>query len=266
MTASAIASTFTSGPVARWLDLPRENPDFAVSPDDLALEFDRMRSMPVLPQRPVLVLSGYHAPSMMVTRLARSLHAIIGGPPERFHAIAYPFATDIDAIARRVVRQIDRVWPNPEPHRTTEVDVIGVSMGGLVARVCAQLPLENGQKRLRIARLFTLATPHSGALLADRLRIDKAARDMRPGSPFLERLNAGLPTAKYELTCYARLNDRWVGASRAAPPGREPIWVSGLKHLSHSTITTDPRLLADIALRLRNERPLARRASKPPVD
>lgn len=266
MTASAIASTFTSGPVARWLDLPRENPDFPVTPDELALEVDRMRATPALPQRPVLVLSGYHAPRMMVTRFARELHALTGGPIERFHAIGYPFATDIDAFARRVVREVDRVWPHSEPHRTVEMDVVGVSMGGLVARVAAQLPLENGQKRLRIARLFTLATPHNGALLAERIRIDRAARDMRPGSPFLERLNSGLPTAKYELTCYARLNDRWVGATRTAPPGREPIWVSGLKVFSHSTITTDPRLLADIALRLRNERPLSRRASKPPCD
>lgn len=266
MTSTAIAGAFTKGPVAQWLALPHDNPDFAVTPDDLALTMERLRATHMAPPRPVLVLAGYRAWRIMVAHTARRLHDLVGGPEDMFEPLAYPHCGDIDRIARLVVRHVEKTWPNREPHRTTEIDVVGVSMGGLVARLAAQLPLEDGQKRLRIARLFTLGTPHNGAILAGKIALDRAAKDMKPGSAFLDRLNSGLPSAKYELVCYARLNDRWVGATRCAPPGREPHWVSGTRMFSHATITTDERILADIALRIRGEAPISRKATRPPMD
>jgi hypothetical protein len=269
MTTSALNPSLAPSLLGRFLAQPIDNPDFRITPEQLALDLERMRATPVVPQRPVLVLAGYHAWRLTVAHTASKIHGLVGGPAENFHAIAYPFSSNIDAMARRVVAGVERIWPNSgsgERHRTTEIDVVGISMGGIVARVAANLHLENGQKRLRIARLFTLATPHRGAILAERLRPDRAARDLHPDSPFLERLNATLPTAKYDLTCYARLNDTWVGSTRAAPPGREPIWVSGIRFLSHITISTDGRILADIARRLRAEPPLALRGSTPPCD
>ena len=278
MTTSALAQTFAlpaRSLLGRLLVSHVHNPDFPLTHAEAALEFERMRAFPVAPKRPVLVLAGYHAWQLTVASTARTLRSLVcgaGGPTNHFHAIAYPLSFDIESIAKRVVREVDRLWPNDgnwEPHRTTEIDVVGVSMGGIVARVAAQLPLVDGQKRLRIARLFTLATPHRGALLADalpRFARDRAASDLRSDSPMLARLNAGIPTAKYDLTCYARLNDKWTGSTRAAPPGRDPIWVSGLRLMSHTLITLDARILADIARRLRGEEPLARRASPPPRD
>lgn len=266
MSNSAIAGAFAAGPVAKWLALPHDNPDFAISPDDLALAIERLRATPMAPPRPVLVLAGYRAWQIMVAHTARRLHDLVGGPADMFAPLAYPHCGDIERIARLVVRHVEKIWPNREPHRTTEIDVVGVSMGGLVARLAAQLPLEDGQKRLRINRLFTLGTPHNGAILAGKIALDRAAKDMKPGSPFLDRLNSTLQTAKYELVCYARLNDRWVGATRCAPPGRDPYWVSGTRVFSHVTITSDERLLADIALRIRGETPIARKASRPPMD
>ncbi len=255
--------------LGRMLATSVENPDFPLTHAEAALEMERMRASPVLPKRPILLLAGYHAWRLMVASTARTMRSLVGGPAEEYHSIAYPLSSSIEGMARNVVRQVEQVWPNNEPHRTAEIDVIGVSMGGLVARVAAQLPLVDGQKRLRIVRLFTLATPHQGALLSSRIPgflRDRAARDMHPDSRFLERLNASLPTAKYDLTCYTRLNDKWVGATKTAPPNREPIWVSGLRFMSHTTITADGRLLVDIARRLRGEEPLARRASTPPMD
>ncbi len=278
MTSSALATILAPTPTAprsllgRLIASHTHNPDVPLTHADAALEFERMRATPISPKRPVLVLAGYHAWQLTVASTARTLRSLVGGESPLYHAIAYPLSSDIESIARYVVREADRRWPNDghwEPHRTTEIDVVGVSMGGIVARVAAQLPLIDGQKRLRIARLFTLATPHRGALLADalpRFARDRAASDLRADSPLLARLNAGLPTAKYDLTCYARLNDRWVGSTRAAPPGRDPIWVGGLRVMSHSLITLDARILADIARRLRGEEPLARRASPPPRD
>jgi hypothetical protein len=272
MTTSALSIAMNPSPgslLGRWLAAPVENPDFPLTHAQAVLELERMRATPVAPKRPLLVLAGYHAWRVMVASTARTMRSLVGGGPEEYHAMAYPFSSDIEGMAKAVVREVGRVWPHDEPHRTAEIDVIGVSMGGIVARIAAQLPLVDGQKRLRIVRLFTLATPHQGALLAERLPSfarDRAARDLHPQSRFLERLNASLPTARYELTCYARLNDKWVGATRTAPPGREPVWVSGLRFMSHTTIAADTRILADIARRLRGEEPLARRGSTPPTD
>jgi hypothetical protein len=148
-----------------------------------------------------------------------------------------------------------------------EVDVVGVSMGGLVARAAASDWVARrsaaGSRRVRIARLFTLATPHKGATLANRICPDGTARDMRPGCDFLSRLNAEPP--EHELICYARLRDWWVGATNTAPPGREPMWVDAPALLSHQLVTHDPVIRTDVARRLRGEEPLGR-PSHPPRD
>ena len=80
------------------------------------------------------------------------------------------------------------------------------------------------------------------------------------------RLDDALPGAGYELVCYAHTNDAIVGARNTAPPGVEPIWTQGTLVFSHSTARFDRRILADIALRLRGEKPLSLRGSVPPGD
>ena len=77
---------------------------------------------------------------------------------------------------------------------------------------------------------------------------------MRTESEFLETLNAEEPD--YEIVPYARLGDEVVGASNAAPPGRNPWWVSRSWFFAHAG-STDMRILADIARRLRGEEPFA---------
>lgn len=242
------------------------NPDFPLSLADARLELERQRASPIMPQRPIVVLSGWRALPFVSHSLARELNTHIGGPRDLYLPMSFWRHSRLTTMARRLVDRVQHHFPEDQPHRTREVDVVALSMGGIVARTAAALPLENGQRRLKIARLFTLGTPHSGAVLASRIAMDHAARDMKPGSPFLDRLNAGLNTARYELVCYARLNDTWVGARRCAPPGREPHWVEGPRLFSHLTISSDPRLIADIARRLRGESPLAQRPSHPPRD
>jgi pimeloyl-ACP methyl ester carboxylesterase len=248
----------------RLMDVPRDNPAFALSLPAARVEMARMRREPVRLTRPVVVLAGYRAWSLAPRGLCRTLATLTGADRERFMAIAYPFRADFAWIAGEVSRRIDVRWPSDDPDRTLEVDVIGVSMGGLVARAAAAG--HGSGKRLNIARLFTLGTPHRGALLAGRCVLDDAARSMRAGSVFLARLDEALPGAGYELMCYSRLRDTWVGATRTAPPGREVLWVSGTRALGHITLARDPRIVADIARRLRGEPPLAGGGQQPPVD
>jgi hypothetical protein len=114
-----------------------------------------------------------------------------------------------------------------------------------------------------MARLFTISTPHRGADLADLPALfGRLQLDMRERSDFLARLNrrndAGTEQGRYELVPYTRLGDGVVGSHNTAPPGHTPLWVPNLPlEPSHLAGFTDPRIVADIARRLRGEPPLA---------
>ena len=63
----------------------------------------------------------------------------------------------------------------------------------------------------------------------------------------------------YEMHCYVRLDDSVIGAASAAPQGRAAWWVANMPlELSHLGAAEDPRILADIARRLRGETPFTR--------
>ena len=68
----------------------------------------------------------------------------------------------------------------------TPVDLVGFSMGGIVARAYVQM-LGGHEK---VHKLVTISAPHHGTALA-RLLKRPVAMEMRPGSGFLETLNSG---------------------------------------------------------------------------
>jgi pimeloyl-ACP methyl ester carboxylesterase len=253
------------GAMARLLDVPCENPDFPLTHAGARAEMARMAHQPARPPlaRPVVVLAGWRAWPMMARSLAGALRRLCGAPADQFAAVAFPWCTDFAVMTRRVVDLVQARWPSEDPAWTREVDVVGVSMGGLVARAAAAgLGVE---RRLRISRLFTLGTPHRGAVLAARIAPDAPARDMRPGSALLAELDRvraeGGDGAGYEIHAFARLRDSWIGPGHSAPPGQEAVWVSGTRLLSHITIASDPRLVVEIARRLRGEAPLGQTSS-----
>lgn len=185
-------------------------------------------------------------------------------------SITYASRWTIESAAAHAVERVQDWLPCDHDAETAEVDVIAISMGGLVARLAAGDAFAASHRRLRVARLFTLATPHRGAKLARFIRPDPAAACMRPGSAFLQRLDDALAGATYELTCYAQLRDWWVGARNTAPPGRVPIWIAPrgafAYWLSHFAINFNDRVLTDIALRLRGMTPLSAVGDAPPQD
>ena len=230
-------------------------------------EWARMSDEPVALERPVVVLAGYRSPPMLAPALKSRLVHLTSHDFDDYLAVSYTLQTDFDNVVEMTVRRVDERWPSVDPEETIEVDVVAISMGGLVARY-AGVPTDQrtaGGKRLNIRRLYTLASPHRGAKLADAIALDSAARAMRPGSEFLAMLDEQLEVSDYELVCYAHLNDTWVGATRTAPPGREPIWNGGTAIMSHFTASQDKRFQIDIARRLRGEEPLGE-PSRPPGD
>ena len=250
------------------IHLPAHNPAYPATNAQVAAEIRRMQAEPVPLARPVVVVSGYRSPSGAASLLASNLRTLTGD--DRVTHVGDPFADTIESLTRTLVAHVEAEYPSDDPASTTEVDVVAISMGGLVARLAADNPALRGEpagKRLRIHTLYTLGSPHTGARLAAYVRPDRAARDMRPGSDFITDLNNRRAESKdtYPIVSYAILHDRLVGATHASPPGQDPIWVPGRVFFGHHLISTEKRIYADIALRLRTEAPLGA-PSAPPCD
>ncbi len=265
---------------------PASPPSFTLSLDDAAADLARMAADPRPLSRPLVVLGGYRSPTSLPRSLADALMRTLAEPSRQdVLVIAYPLVDTFPDAARLVVDTINARWPAADADETVEVDVVAISMGGLVARLAAtRVPITTSERaprpgdsppdpsparRLRMARLITLAAPHQGSILADTVAIDPMTFDMKPGSGFITELNSALAQragGEYELICYARTRDDIVGARHAAPPGADPLWLHGPGSFSHQTIQEDRRLIADIARRLRGEPPLARPTGPPPTD
>lgn len=232
-------------------------------------EAARLRESPVALQRPVGVLGGWRTPHLTARTLADRLCALTSGRIEDFVAVSFLRAWRVEEAAAKASRAIESAFGGGDEGWTREVDVVGVSMGGLVGRTMEAGAFGRwgeGAKRVRVRRLFTLATPHRGARMARLAAPDGAARSMRPGSAFLSRLDDALRASDMELVPYARTRDGMVGATNAAPWGMDPVWLEGPRALSHLTITQEWRFVIDVARRLRGEGAWVRSEGPAPRD
>ena len=244
------------------------NPSFALTVDEARHALTDMHDNKVTLKRPVIVAGGIGDPGVMASSLADQIEEIaddgsVVEPVSFFGAGTFAECRErlLEAVAELPVELPDE---KTDP-ATIEVDVIAISMGGLVARYAA-MPDEQGDdsRHIRIARLFTIASPHRGANLADLPTLDSRVRAMRAGSDFLEQLNDHLSDAEYDLVPYVRLDDVIVGAEQAAPPGESVWWLPNrVGEFAHLGAAADPRIVADIARRLRDEKPFTSPPAQP---
>ncbi|USN98563.1 MAG: hypothetical protein H6810_10355 [Phycisphaeraceae bacterium] len=232
------------------------NPKFPVTEEMAQADQRRMQADPKPLARPVVVIGSYRGPDPIVEAMTIELARMTTGERDDFLRIPTWFDGDIDKIAEKTVELVDNRWPVDAQgfeNKTREVDVVGLSMGGLAARYAAD-QLEG--RRLKINRLITIATPHRGAIAAEGSPLieDTAIVDMYRRSLFLTKLDEAYK-GDYEIIPYARLDDRIVGTINTAPPGRWPIWTNSARFTSHLTINEDRRILTDVARRLRGEEP-----------
>lgn len=236
------------------------NPSFPVTKADALADQERMIADPVPLERPVVIIGGYRSPDFNVNTMRSMLAEMTTGDEAMFTRKYTMLRGDIEQVAVELVEQVEREFPKAGfEGETVEVDVVGLSMGGLVARYAADRLAETypGDLKLRINRLFTISTPHRGAVLAERVPLieDRAVSDMVRRSLFLTKLDEAY-TGDYEIIPYTRLGDGVVGAVNTAPPGRTAIWVSApVIGGSHLSVNEDIRILTDIARRLRGEEP-----------
>jgi pimeloyl-ACP methyl ester carboxylesterase len=211
-------------------------------------------------QPPLVVVGGFADPFLAGRSLRDNLRE---RGIERDIVVVHPgFALSFDNAAEAVIDAVEDAVPSRQPEATVEVDVIGVSMGGLLVRHAAAL--EKG-KRLQIRHLYTIASPHSGAARADRIGFFGTAAAMRSDSRFLadlalrERAGRG---GNYGITQYAREHDWIIGVPGLKLPDhladrgdviwlRHPWW----KGNGHWTIYRDDRILDDLVRRLKSPTP-----------
>ena len=233
------------------------NPSFALSLDEARAELATMTPRPLA--RPVVVLGGFLDVGIGPRGFARRLNRVVAGDvPWLTFAHCVSFAQ----TRRRVVRAIDRRFgPGVDADQTIEVDVVGQSMGGLLALLAAQ---DDGTRRLAIRRLFTISSPLCGARLARLVPFNVASlhRDMRPGSSCVTSLASMPPTC--ELVSYVRLGDAIVGPEHASLPGGTLHWLDNpWPENAHAGALTDLRIVLDIARRLRGDAPVAQSPPAP---
>ena len=205
---------------------------------------------------PILVVAGWIDWGIGADRAADELEERF--PDRPIVGVSPGWHGTFDAAAAATVEALEEHFPSDDPDATIEVDVVAISMGGLTARHAATEAAPG--KRLRVRRMFTLATPHSGALASGRFGYFGTGADMRPGSGFLadlDRREAASPEGhRYPIVQYARDRDFTIGEDGVVLPPHlsrrgllirmpTPWWQTG-----HKDIYGDNRIFDDIARRM----------------
>ncbi|MFD6372270.1 esterase/lipase family protein, partial [Streptomyces roseolus] len=188
--------------------------------------------------RPVVLLHGFvdNRSVFLLLRRALARHG-------RHHVVSLdypPLTGDLRTAAEALGRRIEAVLARTG---RTEVDLVGHSLGGLVARYYVQCL--GGDARVRT--LVTLGTPHAGTSVAAPLAdAHPLVRQMRPGSEVLRELAAPAPGCRTRFVSFWSDLDRImvpVETARLDHPDLRVhnVRVSGIGHLAlpvHPTVAT----------------------------
>ncbi|MFP3988426.1 alpha/beta fold hydrolase [Streptomyces sp. E11-3] len=143
--------------------------------------------------RPVVLLHGFIDNRSVFVLLRRSL-----AQHGRHHveSLNYSVLTcDIRTAAELLARHIEEICERTG-HR--EVDVVGHSLGGLIARYYVQR--RGGDRRVRT--LVTLGTPHGGTIVAPLMSAHPIVRQMRPDSDVIAELRKPAPDCRTRFVSF----------------------------------------------------------------
>ncbi|WP_370665988.1 esterase/lipase family protein [Streptomyces sp. IBSBF 2507] len=199
---------------------------------------------PVSP--PVVLLHGFIDNRSVFLLLRRSL---VQHGRHEIESLNYsPLTCDIRTAAELLGRHIEEICERTGSER---VDVVGHSLGGLIARYYVQRL--GGD--LRVRTLVTLGTPHAGTKVVPLANAHPIVRQMRPGSAVIEELTMPAPG------CRTRFVSFWSDLDRVMDPletacldhpdlSVQNVRVSGIGHLAlpvHPTVATGIRQALDTA-------------------
>lgn len=209
-------------------------------------------------ERPIVVIGGWADPGFAATRVARDIRRATGD--DRVIAVHPGWSLSFDQARRSVTRAIDKHFPSDDPDHTVEVDVIGISMGGLIARHAIAPGRDELGPELRAPHLFTISAPHTGARLANTFRyVGGTGSAMAKGSRFRRDLayREQIVAQPYELIAYGRERDGTVGMAGMRLPDHlagTTIWLDTPWYSAgHGDANRDRRIVEDILRRLGHE-------------
>lgn len=172
--------------------------------------------------RPIIVLHGYAQNRANFVPLALRLRRAGLGPIFGFE---YWTLGRIAAGARQLGWFIDEVR---ERTGASSVDVIGHSMGGVVARYYVALAGGDGAVR----HLVTIGSPHAGTDVSG-MGVGHPARELLLGSKLCTRLAAAPPLQHTQMTVIWSRADALVPGGRQPPiPGAEIVMYDDLGHVA----------------------------------
>ncbi|MFF7545889.1 lipase family alpha/beta hydrolase [Streptomyces canus] len=210
------------------------------SPEDGAAQ------LPTEAKPPVVLLHGFIDNRSVFVLLRRSL-AQHGR--QQIESLNYsPLTCDIRTAAELLGRHIEGICERTGSER---VDIVGHSLGGLIARYYVQRL--GGDTRVRT--LVTLGTPHSGTRVVPLANAHPIVRQMRPGSELLEELTRPAPGCRTHFVSFWSDLDHLMDPLETACIDHadlmaQNVRVSGIGHLAlpvHPAVATGIRQVLDTA-------------------
>lgn len=189
--------------------------------------------------RPVVILSGWAEPPANWRQFRAWLESATCGCDRAILVPDLRGPGGLAAAAERVIELCAELG---------EVDVVAHSAGGLVAREAARE--SRGGRRLRIARLFAIATPHGGSPWSrfwPVLPWPLQAADCRPSGEFVAGLAADPSTSSMTISTYWSEGDVVVPQESAqAVSGTHHSYARPRGFFIHRRCAADPRLARDV--------------------
>ncbi|WP_369248670.1 esterase/lipase family protein [Streptomyces sp. R41] len=158
-----------------------------------------------------------------------------------------PLTCDIRTAAELLGRHIEEICERTGHDR---VDIVGHSLGGLIARYYVQCL--GGDTHVRT--LVTLGTPHSGTRVAPLMNAHPIVRQMRPGSEVIEELRTPAPGCRTHFVSFWSDLDHLMDPLETACIDHpdllaQNVRVSGVGHLAlpvHPAVAAGIRQALDI--------------------
>ncbi|MFI6344532.1 esterase/lipase family protein [Streptomyces sp. NPDC050560] len=193
---------------------------------------------------PVVLLHGF-IDNRSVFVLLRHLLAEHG----RRHVESFNHSPVTGDVRWAALRLADRIEEIRARTGSPEVDIVGHSLGGLIARYYVQRL--GGDDRVRT--LVTLGTPHSGTRAVPALTALPIVRQMRPGSDLLDELGEPAPGCRTRFVSFWSTLDEIMDPPESAALDHPDLLthnvrVTGIGHLAlpvHPTVTARVRQVLD---------------------
>jgi pimeloyl-ACP methyl ester carboxylesterase len=203
-------------------------------------------TLPTEDKPPVILLHGFIDNRSVFVLLRRNL-AQHGR--QHIESLNYsPLTCDIRTAAQLLGRHVEEIC---ERTGQRQVDIVGHSLGGLIARYYVQRL--GGD--LHVRTLVTLGTPHSGTRVAPLANAHPIVRQMRPGSALIEELRQPAPGCRTHFVSFWSDLDPLMDPLETACVEHPDllarnIRVSGIGHLAlpvHPAVATGIRQALDLA-------------------